>query len=280
MQAIQTEYNGYKFRSRLEARWAVFFDMLKVRYQYEPEGYVLEDGKKYLPDFYLNDFDTYVEIKSDPMMLTDYDKLKINGFAELAKRVSKGYVLLFDVPTYENIGNAARHLVRADSTRKLPDIYWSDKTFHADSCAFAPFSCPNCGMEYTHAYNVKTTWAGKLEYELKTQDKYIFEVQGKKIESSVYEIEIDYYCESHCLFTHIIHNRKGYQISSYKNRSLDEAPDFWQLMGEESRLRRALNVARKARFEFGEMIDETLTGRFSKYRAERRLTVNLAKPTT
>lgn len=26
--AIQTEYNGYLFRSRLEARWAVFFDAL------------------------------------------------------------------------------------------------------------------------------------------------------------------------------------------------------------------------------------------------------------
>lgn len=26
MKAIETEYNGYKFRSRLEARWAVFFD--------------------------------------------------------------------------------------------------------------------------------------------------------------------------------------------------------------------------------------------------------------
>ena len=26
IKAIETIYNGYKFRSRLEARWAVFFD--------------------------------------------------------------------------------------------------------------------------------------------------------------------------------------------------------------------------------------------------------------
>lgn len=48
---IETEYNGYRFRSRLEARWAVFFDALGVSYEYEPEGFELPSGKKYLPDF-------------------------------------------------------------------------------------------------------------------------------------------------------------------------------------------------------------------------------------
>lgn len=28
MKAIETRYKGYRFRSRLEARWAVFFDAL------------------------------------------------------------------------------------------------------------------------------------------------------------------------------------------------------------------------------------------------------------
>ena len=40
MKAIQTEYKGYLFRSRLEARWAVFFDACGVDWEYEPEGYV------------------------------------------------------------------------------------------------------------------------------------------------------------------------------------------------------------------------------------------------
>lgn len=60
---IETYYNGYRFRSRLEARWAVFFDYLNIKYQYEPEGFKLHDGTYYLPDFYLDDFDLYVEIK-------------------------------------------------------------------------------------------------------------------------------------------------------------------------------------------------------------------------
>ena len=59
---IQTQYDGYLFRSRLEARWAVFFDNAKIAYEYEPEGFDL-NGEYYLPDFYLPDFQIYVEIK-------------------------------------------------------------------------------------------------------------------------------------------------------------------------------------------------------------------------
>ena len=43
LRAIQTEYKGYLFRSRLEARWAVFFDACGVDWEYEPEGYDLAD---------------------------------------------------------------------------------------------------------------------------------------------------------------------------------------------------------------------------------------------
>lgn len=60
---IQTVYKGYKFRSRLEARWAVFFDALGIEWQYEPEGYQLPDGTWYLPDFYLPEFSSTIEIK-------------------------------------------------------------------------------------------------------------------------------------------------------------------------------------------------------------------------
>lgn len=63
MKAIQTEYKGYLFRSRLEARWAVFFDACGVKWEYEPEGLVLSDGTHYLPDFYLPDFHCYFEVK-------------------------------------------------------------------------------------------------------------------------------------------------------------------------------------------------------------------------
>ena len=63
IKAITTYYNGFKFRSRLEARWAVFFDAANIRYEYEPEGIKLKNGMCYLPDFYLPDEDMYVEVK-------------------------------------------------------------------------------------------------------------------------------------------------------------------------------------------------------------------------
>jgi hypothetical protein len=61
--AIETLYKGYRFRSRLEARWAVFFDYLGVAWEYEPQGYVLGDGSRYLPDFWLPDLKYWIEIK-------------------------------------------------------------------------------------------------------------------------------------------------------------------------------------------------------------------------
>src|SRR5687767_5536541 len=47
---IETYYAGHRFRSRLEARWAVFFDHLGIRWEYEPEGFQTSAGP-YLPDF-------------------------------------------------------------------------------------------------------------------------------------------------------------------------------------------------------------------------------------
>lgn len=64
MQPIETIYDGYRFRSRLEAKWAVYFKYSEIRYIYEPEGFKLADGTAYLPDFYLPDYNAYVEIKS------------------------------------------------------------------------------------------------------------------------------------------------------------------------------------------------------------------------
>lgn len=61
--AITTRYKGYNFRSRLEARWAVFFDHLGIRWDYEPEGFELGNGLRYLPDFWLPDANLWIEVK-------------------------------------------------------------------------------------------------------------------------------------------------------------------------------------------------------------------------
>ena len=65
LKPLQTLYKGFRFRSRLEARWAVFFDALRIEWEYEPEGFELLDGTCYLPDFWLPHVGegAFVEIK-------------------------------------------------------------------------------------------------------------------------------------------------------------------------------------------------------------------------
>jgi hypothetical protein len=62
MKAIETRYNGYRFRSRLEARWAVYFDADGIKWDYEVEGFQLRSGL-YLPDFWLPQVKMYAEVK-------------------------------------------------------------------------------------------------------------------------------------------------------------------------------------------------------------------------
>ena len=78
IKAIQTHYKGYKFRSRTEARWAVFFEKLGYNWKYEEEGYILDDGTHYLPDFtiYTPDNHYYVEVKGSNVI----DDSKWNSF--------------------------------------------------------------------------------------------------------------------------------------------------------------------------------------------------------
>ena len=65
MKAIETTYKGYRFRSRLEARWAVFFDTLGIEWEYEKEGFEFDDGTRYLPDFWLPGLQCWIEIKGE-----------------------------------------------------------------------------------------------------------------------------------------------------------------------------------------------------------------------
>lgn len=67
IRAIETRYKGYRFRSRLEARWAVFFDHIQLPWTYELEGYDLGEHGWYLPDFFLPTLGggTWVEVKPE-----------------------------------------------------------------------------------------------------------------------------------------------------------------------------------------------------------------------
>jgi len=55
---ISTTYRDQRYRSRLEAQWAAFFDLLEWRHEYEP----FRVGS-WLVDFHLPEFNALVEIK-------------------------------------------------------------------------------------------------------------------------------------------------------------------------------------------------------------------------
>lgn len=103
--AIETHYRGHKFRSRTEARWAVFFDALGLRWEYEKEGFDLrlvyeswfnnkddKDGRyppekpnsfKYLPDFYLPEMKMWIEVKpliTETITVNPITKLPCNPY--------------------------------------------------------------------------------------------------------------------------------------------------------------------------------------------------------
>ena len=73
IKAIETHYNGYRFRSRVEARWAIFFDEIGIEYQYESEGFDM-DGIRYLPDFYIPSLNRWFEIKGKPLSVEEIKK--------------------------------------------------------------------------------------------------------------------------------------------------------------------------------------------------------------
>lgn len=74
LKAIETQYKGYRFRSRLEARWAVVFDALDIKWEYEKEGFDLGSVGCYLPDFWLPEHKCWIEIKGERPTRAEEDK--------------------------------------------------------------------------------------------------------------------------------------------------------------------------------------------------------------
>lgn len=96
IKAIETRYKGYRFRSRLEARWAVFFDAMGIEWLYEHEGYKLPSGL-YLPDFWLPQVEMYAEIKPG-----EPTSLEAKLCEELCLESRKDVVICDGMPSYGN----------------------------------------------------------------------------------------------------------------------------------------------------------------------------------
>lgn len=105
IQAIETQYRGYRFRSRIEARWAVLFDTIRTAWEYEPDGYATDHGC-YLPDFLItNRF--FVEVK--PTCFLDGSEEEINRdfkrWVDLSHGTGLPLLTLCGGPGEERFGN-------------------------------------------------------------------------------------------------------------------------------------------------------------------------------
>ena len=76
---IETLYRGHYFRSKAEARFAVFLDCLGVKWDYEPQGFALGNGLKYLPDFKIYDVSTCHNSDGGKICTYDYMYVEVKG---------------------------------------------------------------------------------------------------------------------------------------------------------------------------------------------------------
>jgi hypothetical protein len=129
---IETRYAGCRFRSRLEARWAVFFDTLGVKWEYESEGIEIPLGKRYgnsasryLPDFWLPDLKTFVEVKGSDEQVTDQQKQTISCAIDYqATPLSKGLLLLGPVPDPTKSSYIVHHFLSWEKGVELSGVEW------------------------------------------------------------------------------------------------------------------------------------------------------------
>lgn len=144
IRAIETHYKGYRFRSRLEARWAVFFDALDLKWEYEPEGFVTAAGP-YLPDFRVwtpQGEPMWYEVKPEHVTSEpEFEAFRDSLFADF-----------LSVPADERSGLSP---VRASLLNGDPaSMFTTDKSM----------VCPRCGQakrrEYVRSYTARMSHGG------------------------------------------------------------------------------------------------------------------------
>lgn len=101
MKAIETQFKGYRFRSRTEARWAVFFETMGFRWTYEEEGFELPKTGRYLPDFKIilpSEAVFYCEVQSEAE--DDHETTEVDKLREFAAESDRRVLHLTGIPDH------------------------------------------------------------------------------------------------------------------------------------------------------------------------------------
>jgi hypothetical protein len=109
-------YKGCKFRSRLEARWAIFFDEMNFDWVY-----FLPKNDSYSPDFYLPERNSFIEISEQ---IPSQNDLNIyDDFAEKALKEKDSFRLIVgDIPRATSDFGATRHLVKDELKKPINQV--------------------------------------------------------------------------------------------------------------------------------------------------------------
>ena len=165
IKAIQTKYKGRNFRSRLEARWAVFFQEMGYDWDYEVEGFVLENGEWYLPDFVVRTKDRpdlvwYYEIKPRHQENDDkYQELKrVIGNSKINDGANERSISLLNGSPYECFSELHDKMV----CPRCGGISKWDVVTDADNKAY--FNCEMCVGSEEVVFDLQGDYENKSEY--------------------------------------------------------------------------------------------------------------------
>lgn len=135
---LETHYNGCIYRSRLEARWAVFFDALGVPYEYQKAGFTLE-GVWYHPDFWLPAQHCWVIITGPPATSEEQKQ----GFLLALYTEKPTYLFAGEEGSIRAPGRAAAPPV-AYRYLPVPDVWDNVPLFGWGECPY----CRAVGLEW------------------------------------------------------------------------------------------------------------------------------------
>jgi hypothetical protein len=144
--AIETVYRGVTFRSRLEAKWAAFFDLCQWKWEYEPI-----DLNGYIPDFILTFPNAPILVEVKPALyLKDLcqftEKIDASGWDKESMVVGAS---MFDCDFGDEsaIGILKEIRSQRDVEFGCPDNCWAPAVFQ---------KCQNC--EYYSFYHQDWTY--------------------------------------------------------------------------------------------------------------------------
>jgi len=150
MQPIPTSFDGYTFRSRLEARWAVFFKLRRIQYKHEHQGFRLKGGLWYLPDFFLPEHPCFIEIKPDSILDNPEEQEKLAALLHIwnEDRNRPGSLYAFvGEPRKERhtvfvVTNTETWAARLMACRRCPGLSW--ETFDGSAWGNIGEHPPDC----------------------------------------------------------------------------------------------------------------------------------------